>query len=114
MLEQLSQYDDDLMCNYIEDIEIKPEQIRAVLRKATISNSVVPVVCGTALRNKGVQPVLDCVVDYLPSPMDLPDIMGVLPGRTRPSWKAARRATRCAAFIARVQDHGGLQHWRPR
>jgi elongation factor G len=79
MLETLSQYDDDLMVAYIEELAIPEEQIRAVLRKATIKNDVVPVLCGSALRNRGMQPVLDAVVEYLPSPADLPDVMGVKP-----------------------------------
>jgi len=79
MLEVLSQFDDDLMFRYIEDLDVPEDQIRAVLRKATISGDVVPVLCGTALRNRGVQPVIDAVIDYLPSPLDLPDVIGVKP-----------------------------------
>jgi elongation factor G len=110
MLEALSQFDDDLMYNYIEDLEISPDQIKAVVRKATIANHITPVVCGTALRNKGVQPVLDCVVDYLPSPLDLPDVMGVHPKdsaktESRPAKETAPLAA--LAFKIMADQHSG-------
>jgi elongation factor G len=76
MLEELAGEDDELMEMYLEGEEIPEEMIRRVLRKATLSNKFVPVMCGAALRNIGVQPILDAVVDYLPSPLDIPPIEG--------------------------------------
>ncbi len=80
MIEKLAEFDDELMEKYLEEGgEISPEEIKPVLRKATIANEVVPVLCGSSLKNKGVQPVLDAIVDYLPSPLDIPPVKGVNP-----------------------------------
>ncbi len=79
LIEKLAELDDDLMEMYIEGEEISVEQIKSALRKATLAYDLVPVLCGSALRNKGVQPVLDAIVDYLPSPLDVPPIRGVNP-----------------------------------
>jgi elongation factor G len=82
MIEALAELDDELMELYIRDEEIGPEEIKAALRRTTIANKAVPVLCGAALRNKGVQKLLDAVVDYLPSPLDIPPVRGLNP-RTR-------------------------------
>ncbi len=79
LIEKLAELDDELMELYIEGEEISVEQIKAALRKATVGYDLVPVLCGSALKNKGVQPVLDAIVDYLPSPLDVPPIRGVNP-----------------------------------
>ncbi len=80
LLEKLADLDDELMEKYLEGgEEISSEEIKAALRKATIANEVVPVLCGSALKNKGVQPVLDAIVDYLPSPLDIPPVKGINP-----------------------------------
>ncbi len=79
LLEAVAETDDDLMHNYLEGEEISPDELRAALRRATIQGRLVPVLCGTALRNKGVQPLLDAVVDYLPSPLDIPPMLGTNP-----------------------------------
>lgn len=79
MLEAIIETDDDLTLKYLEGEEISPQEVRAALRKATISSQLVPVLCGTALRNKGVQPLLDAIIDYLPSPVDIPPIVGLNP-----------------------------------
>jgi elongation factor G len=71
MIERLAENDDHLMLLYVEGKEIGSEQIKAALRRLTLANRIVPVFCGTALRNKGIQPLLDAVVDYLPSPLDV-------------------------------------------
>ena len=76
MIERVSEVDDDLMEAYLEGAEISKEQIKKALRKGTISGELQPVLTGTALQNKGVQKVLDAVVDYLPSPVDIPDVEG--------------------------------------
>ena len=72
LLEALSEVDDQLMEKYLSGEPISEEEIRAAVRKGTISRQIVPVLCGSSKRNKGVQPLLDAVVDYLPSPLDMP------------------------------------------
>ncbi|MDP9382800.1 MAG: elongation factor G [Chloroflexota bacterium] len=79
-LEKVAETDEDLTMKYLEGEEITADELRAALRKATIERTLVPVLCGSALRNKGVQPMLDAVVDYLPSPLDVPPVTGVRPG----------------------------------
>ena len=80
MVEAIAEVDEDLMMKYLEEEEITIPEIKAAIRKATISLAIVPVVCGTSYRNKGVQKLLDAVVDYMPSPLDIPAIKGILPG----------------------------------
>ncbi|MGQ9457881.1 MAG: elongation factor G [Anaerolineae bacterium] len=79
MLEQIVETDDALLEQYLEGEEIAPAALRRALRRATIQGRLVPVLCGAALRNKGVQPLLDAVVDYLPSPLDVPPVRGAHP-----------------------------------
>ncbi|MCI2974536.1 MAG: elongation factor G [Ferrimicrobium sp.] len=76
LIDVLSNFDDDLMELYIQDLEISPEFLQGAIRKATIANSLVPVLCGSAFKNKGVQPLLDAVVDFLPSPVDIKPAIG--------------------------------------
>ena len=79
LLEAVSDFDDEIMENYLEGNEISEEAIKAAIRKATVSVSMMPVVCGTSYRNKGVQKLLDAIVDYMPSPLDVPAVTGVNP-----------------------------------
>lgn len=79
MLEAASEYDDVLMGKYIEGQGAEPDEIRSALRRAALDVGIVPVLCGSAFRNKGIQKLLDAVVDYLPSPLDVPPIKGVNP-----------------------------------
>ena len=79
LLDAVSMFDDEIMEMYLMGEEVPVERIRAALRKATIDNECVPVVCGTSYKNKGVQKMLDAVVDYMPSPIDIPAIKGVNP-----------------------------------
>lgn len=79
ILDRIIETDEELMARYLEDEEITPEELRSALRKATIRGEVTPVLCGTALRNKGVQILLNAVVYYLPSPLDVPPIQGTNP-----------------------------------
>ena len=78
LFDTLSMFDDSLVEKYLEGEEISPEEIRAAIRKGTLSREFVPVVCGSAFRNKGVQLLLDAIVDYLPSPLDIPPVQAVL------------------------------------
>ncbi|HEY9422926.1 MAG TPA: elongation factor G, partial [Thermoanaerobaculia bacterium] len=79
MVEAISETDDQLLDKYLSGEEVTIDELKAALRRATISNQVQPVICGTAFKNKGVQPLLDAVVDYLPSPLDIPPIEGIDP-----------------------------------
>ena len=79
MVEAIASTDDDLMMKYLEGEEITVDELKAALRKATIDNAIVPVVCGTSYRNKGVQKLLDAIIDFMPSPLDVPAIKGVNP-----------------------------------
>jgi len=79
MIERLAEADDDLAERYLAGETLSAEELRAALRRATLANRAVPVLCGTALRNKGVQLLLDAVIDYLPSPLDVPPLAGTDP-----------------------------------
>ncbi|MHB8858270.1 MAG: elongation factor G [Thermoleophilia bacterium] len=77
MIEKLADHDDQLMEAYVEGKEIDKAHLKEVIRKATNAIAITPVLCGTAFKNKGVQPLLDAVIDYLPSPLDVPPIKGI-------------------------------------
>ena len=79
LIEHLAEVDDDLAEKYFADEEITIEEMKKVIRKSTIDNTMVPVTCGTSYRNKGVQKLLDAIVDYMPAPTDIPHIKGVNP-----------------------------------
>ena len=76
MVERIAETDDDLIIKLLEDQEISKDEIKSALRRATIDYRLVPVVCGSALRSRGVQPLLDAIGDYLPSPVDVPPVKG--------------------------------------
>ncbi len=79
MLEAVAEEDEDLLSKYLESGDLTPEEIKSCVRKATIQRRIVPVLCGSAFRNMGVQPLLDAVVWYLPSPLDIPQMTGTKP-----------------------------------
>ncbi len=79
MIEAIAEFDEDLMNKFLDEEEITTEEIKTAMRKATLAVEFYPVVCGTAFKNKGVQLVLDAVIDYLPSPIDIPAMTGVNP-----------------------------------
>lgn len=89
LVEAVSAIDDDLMVKYLEGEEITEEELRAALRRGTIALKIVPVVTGSAFKNKGVQTLLDAVVDYLPSPLDIPAVEGVNPKTGEPETRKA-------------------------
>lgn len=78
LLEAVAETDEELLEKYLNGEELSVEEIQEGIRKATISNDIVPVCCGTSYRNKGVQPLLDAIVDYMPSPLDIPPIKGTM------------------------------------
>ena len=83
ILEAVSEYDDALMEKYLEGEEISEEELKNAIRKATLDNKFTPVLCGSAFKNKGVQRLLDCVIDYLPSPLDVADVIGHHPDNNK-------------------------------
>ena len=99
LVEAVSSIDDDLMEKYLEGEEISEKELRAGLRKGTLEMKIVPVVTGTAFKNKGVQPLLDAVIDYLPSPLDVPAIQGFKP---RTEEVESREASVSAPFSGLV------------
>jgi elongation factor G len=98
LLEAIVEQDDAILHKYLEEHELSEQEIRTVLRKATIANAVVPVLCGAAFKNKGVQKLLDAVVDYLPSPLEVPPIQGHLPHHD--ATHAVRPASDAEPFAA--------------
>ncbi len=82
LVEKLGEVDETVMERYIHEKGVYPDEIRAVIRKATISGKIIPVLCGAAAKNKGIQPLLDAVCDYLPSPLDIPPVRGTNPDDT--------------------------------
>ena len=79
LVEKAADFDDAIMEKYLEGEEPTREELRAAIRKGTLANALIPVVCGTSYRNKGVQKLLDAIVDYLPSPLDIPPVVGTDP-----------------------------------
>ncbi|MBI3972254.1 MAG: elongation factor G [Chloroflexi bacterium] len=97
LAEAIAETDEDLMLKYLEGEELAFEDLRASLRRATLSGKLIPVLCGAALRNKGIQLLLDAIIDYLPSPLDVPPITGTVPGT---DWEEQRRALDDEPFSA--------------
>jgi elongation factor G len=98
LIDAVADHDDELMEAYLlDESSVTPDMLRRALRKATLDMSVVPVLCGTAFKNKGVQPLLDAVVDYLPSPLDVPPVHGIDP---RTENELSRRASVEEPFAA--------------
>jgi elongation factor G len=81
LIEAIADYDDELMEAYLSDEPIDVDRLKAAIRKATLDISMTPVLCGSSFKNKGVQPLLDAVIDYLPSPLDVPPVEGLEPGK---------------------------------
>ena len=99
MVEAAAEADDELMEKYLDGGELSHDEIMRGIRKATIAGSMTPVLCGTSYRNKGVQPLLDAIVDYLPSPIDIPPVKGTRPGKDD---EIEREASDDAPFSALV------------
>jgi elongation factor G len=102
LLEKLSLLDDRFMERYLEGDEIDEAELRATIRRGTIALHCVPVVCGSALRNKGIQPLLDAIVDYLPSPLDVPPVQGVNPITNMVEQRQARTDEDLCALAFKV------------
>lgn len=102
LVEQVAETDEALTVKYLEGGEISEDELCRALRRATLDLRLVPVLCGAALRNKGVQPVLDAVVDYLPSPLDVPPIVGVNPATGKEESRVADEAEPLAALVFKI------------
>jgi elongation factor G len=102
LLEEISQFDDELLEMILEDQEIPVAKIKAALRAATLAAQLTPVLCGSSFKNKGVQPLLDAVIDYLPSPLDVPPVEGLEPekGSDNGGVPAVRNANDDEPFAA--------------
>ncbi|MCZ7651342.1 MAG: elongation factor G [Thermoanaerobaculia bacterium] len=115
MVEAIAETDDVLLEKYLAAETISEEELKAALRAATIANRLQPVMCGSAFKNKGVQPLLDAVIDYLPSPEDIPPIKGLEAGTERPVERAASDAEPFAALVFKIMTDpfvGQLAYFR--
>jgi len=110
LLETLAETSDWVLERYVHDHELDPESIDRALREGTIGLRLVPVLCGAALRNKGIQPLLDAVRDYLPSPLDLPPVEGVHPKTGKPLQRrpSPEEPLAALAFKVMADAHGDL------
>ena len=102
MIEKIAEIDDDLTLKFLEGDEISVEELRAALREAVISNQATPVYCGSSLRNKGVQPLLDAVVEFLPSPIDVPPVRGFNPVTEDEVEHLAAENERLSALVFKI------------
>jgi elongation factor G len=108
LLEAVADQDEELMVMYLEGEEIDPDDIRAAIRKATLEIQMTPVFCGSAFKNKGVQPLLDGVIDYLPSPLDRPPVVGVTSDSEEVALEADENGPLAAlAFKVQSDPHVG-------
>ena len=102
LVEAVAEVDDDIMEDYLSETLVTPERLVAAIRKATIDLKLVPILCGSALRNKGIQPLLDAIVEFLPSPLDVPPIKGVHPETGQIVECKANSSDPLAALIFKV------------
>ena len=79
-MEYIAEHDDEVLDKYLTEGNLSVEEMRKSIRKSTLAMKVVPVLAGSAFKNKGIQPLLDAIVDYLPSPLDVPPLEGINPG----------------------------------
>jgi elongation factor G len=100
LLEEISHYDDDLVEMILEEQEIPKERLVKAIRAATLSSQLTPVLCGSSFKNKGVQPLLDAVIDFLPSPLDVPPVHGLEPVKGEDDREAVRNASDDEPFSA--------------
>ncbi len=102
LLEAVADFDDEIMEMYLEGEEIPTEMIKAAIRKATTQVKFVPIVCGTSYKNKGVQKLLDAIVDYMPSPLDIPPITGTVPKTDEVEHRAADDSVPFSALAFKI------------
>ena len=102
LLEAVADFDDEIMEMYLEGEEIPTEMIKAAIRKATTQVKFVPIVCGTSYKNKGVQKLLDAIVDYMPSPLDIPPITGTVPKTDEVEHRSADDSEQFSALAFKI------------
>ena len=107
LLEEVSQYDDELLEMILEEVEIPVARLKAAIRQATLEIKLTPVLCGSSFKNKGVQPLLDAVIDYLPSPLDVPPVEGLEPDKSsdnggRPAQRDASDDEPFSALVHKI------------
>ena len=107
LIEAVAEVDDEIMEDYLSETPVTPEKLVAAIRKATIDLKLVPVLCGSALKNKGIQPLLDAIVEFLPSPLDVPPMKGVHPETGQTIECRVNDADPLAALIFKVSMIGG-------
>ncbi|MCW5877025.1 MAG: elongation factor G [Anaerolineales bacterium] len=102
MVEAIAETDDDLTHKYLEGQEISVDELKAAMRRAVIAGQANAVFCGSSLKNRGVQPVLDAVVDYLPSPLDIPAVQGIDPRTEEPAERQAKNDEPLSALVFKI------------
>jgi len=102
MLESLAELDEKIMDKFLKSEEITTNEIKSAIRRLTIKNEVVPVLCGSALKNKGVQLLLDAIVDYLPSPLDVPPVKGIEPLTEKGIFRAAEDKEPLSSLVFKI------------
>ncbi len=107
MIETISEVDDIIMEKYLSDEQINEKDLKNSIRKATIGLKLVPVLCGAALRNKGIQPLLDAIIDYLPSPLDIPPVKGQIPGTNQQEERPTDPKAPLTALAFKIAIDGG-------
>ena len=115
LIEAVADHDESIMVAFLEDEAIEPAQLRAAIRACTLDLSITPVLCGSAFKNKGVQPLLDAIIDYLPSPVDVPAIQGLDPRTGHEVTRAANLEEPFAALAFKVMSDpyvGKLTYFR--
>ncbi|GAB6078936.1 elongation factor G [Hydrogenobaculum acidophilum] len=115
MVEAIAETDDTLMEKYLEGQELTVDELKNALRKATINKQVVPILCGSSFKNKGVQPLLDAVIDYLPSPLDVPPVVGINPKTNQEETRLPQDDQPFCAYIFKVVSDpyaGQLSYFR--
>jgi elongation factor G len=105
LIEAVAETDEELMEAYFGGAELTVEQIKAGIRKLTVTREAFPVLCGSAFKNKGVQPMLDAVIDYLPSPLDVPPVQGVLQDGETPAERKPSTQEPFAALVSKIAVH---------
>ena len=110
VVEYIAEYDDAILTKYLAEHELTPEELRVSIRRSTIALKIVPVVAGSAFKNKGVQPLLDAVIDYLPSPLDVPPVEGTSLDGTEPLLRRASDDQPFSALAFKIMSDPFVGH----
>jgi elongation factor G len=110
VVEYIAEHDDAILTKYLEQHKLEPAELRASLRRSTIALKLVPVIAGSAFKNKGVQPLLDAVIDYLPSPIDVPPVEGTTTDGTEPELRRASDDQPFAALAFKIMTDPFVGH----